>query len=67
MQKGSHHTEESKLLVKLARSEQKSPLIGTYGITEESYKHSKGLGLIWCRECKQFLEPELFYNEAYRK
>lgn len=39
-----------------------SRLIGKNGVTEELNLKAKSLGLIWCRHCKKFLEPELFYE-----
>lgn len=66
MKKGSHHSEESKRKIKQVRALQPSALIGRYGVTQQSYEAAMGAGLRWCRDCKAFFPPSLFYGEDRR-
>ncbi len=62
MLKGTHQTEDAKRKIRDARRNQKSFLIGRYGITQESYDAAITAGLRWCRGCKEFKTSDQFYG-----
>lgn len=64
--KGQHLSEEAKRKIRNKRKLQKSFLIGKYGITEESHREAMEKGFSWCRDCKKFLHPDLFYGKDPR-
>lgn len=60
------HSLLSKIKIAEARKNQKSFIIGRYGVTQEIYDDAILKGLRWCRECKKFLPPHEFYGKDPR-
>jgi hypothetical protein len=64
--KGEHHSEESKQLLREARKRQIHPRLVAHGITSADIREAESRGLRWCSgKCKAFRPADEFYENPY--
>ena len=61
--KGHKKSEETKRRISEGSFRRPSRIIGRYGYTEETVNAALAKGLVWCSDCKKFLDTSEFGNQ----